>query len=357
MPATKLPKEQINAADVTSFQESSVTLPLTGNGTSGTPLDLLLSTDANNAIVLGGDSGLFHTNVLDNNVALQAKDSGGTLRSLLTLNASNQAVLNSHAQPFVLQFAAVDSWSLTASDIVNVFGTSLRIRLNTSDGSDTGSVVIGAASAFAGNRTAVTEHFGNEHATNPGSYQIRAGNVTGAEVSIHTGAGSPKRWKWDLAGNLLAETDNANKIGDTAGSRPSEVNTVLIRAQSEEIVANSITSDETNFSVQTTDATLTTIASIPLSDNTTYQVRANVVGRFASTTDKGVAGHVDFHVYRNNAGSATLIGTPTPVSDDYGTSGYTFSVAVSGNNLLIQVTGAVAETVNWAANVRKVRVS
>ena len=111
------------------------------------------------------------------------------------------------------------------------------------------------------------------------------------------------------------------------------------------------------FTVNTTDATVTTLAAITLADNTTYSFRVKVVGRFNSTTAKSIWVDIDFGAYRNNSGSATLIGTRVITQDDVGSPGYVVDIDVSSNDVRVRVTGAASETVSWAAEVEWVSVS
>ena len=50
-------------------------------------------------------------------------------------------------------------------------------------------------------------------------------------------------------------------------------------------------------------------------------------------------------------------GGPIIQSDSAGSPTYDFTVDVSGNDVRVRVTGAVGETVKWAANVRYTQIS
>jgi hypothetical protein len=99
--------------------------------------------------------------------------------------------------------------------------------------------------------------------------------------------------------------------------------------------------------VQTTDATLTTISTIPITDDELETVDVIISGD--GPTGKNYWAKIVGGVRRDGGGGATLVGVPVPIEDDEGTPGYSAVLAVSGNDLLIQVTGAVAETVDWTA--------
>jgi len=152
-----------------------------------------------------------------------------------------------------------------------------------------------------------------------------------------------------------SQTANVIEAQDSSGNvifavTPSNLHTTF----------NGITSKETNATVTTTNATETTLFSLTLADNTTYNLDVMVCARLSSTTAKGMYGRSRLMVYRNNAGVATIaadFGGQLEELDTYGTSGYDYVVDVSGNDVRVRVTGAASETVKWAANVKYVSVS
>lgn len=111
--------------------------------------------------------------------------------------------------------------------------------------------------------------------------------------------------------------------------------------------------DDSSMSVSTTtaDATVTTIATIPLADNTVYRVAAESVLRDTAGTHRGIIGATAC-AYRQGAGSAILQGSAqalhTAVVSD---AGLALTFAVSGNDLLVQVAGLAATTIDWTVDV------
>ena len=98
--------------------------------------------------------------------------------------------------------------------------------------------------------------------------------------------------------------------------------------------------------VTTTDATVTTAATIPIPDNTVVLITAWISAR---RTD--VAARAGYErqalVYREAAGAATLQGTvDTPLTRE-SVGGWDCTITVSGNNALIRVTGAGGSNINW----------
>ena len=106
--------------------------------------------------------------------------------------------------------------------------------------------------------------------------------------------------------------------------------------------------DPTAGSVQTTDATLTTVLSVtPPASNLGMVMMVRVVGR--SATDGSVFGGIFALTCENTAGTMLIVGTPTQVHRQLegGIPGATF--AAGNGTLLVQVTGLAANTIDWVA--------
>ncbi len=99
-------------------------------------------------------------------------------------------------------------------------------------------------------------------------------------------------------------------------------------------------------SVQTTNATPTTIETIALSDNTTYNIIASVTGDVNAGANS--AGYVRMAtVKRTGGGGATLVGTVSTPHTGEDDGAWDCTIVVSGNNALVQVTGAGGTTIDW----------
>jgi hypothetical protein len=112
-----------------------------------------------------------------------------------------------------------------------------------------------------------------------------------------------------------------------------------------------------NNLVVTTDATPTTILSIPLPNNSSTIFEAKIASRYNDNVTRkvywaSVRGGVD----RINSGGATIISEPIIDDGNSNADDYVVQVSVFGNNLLIQVQGAVGETVHWSGHVKYVTV-
>lgn len=154
--------------------------------------------------------------------------------------------------------------------------------------------------------------------------------------------------------DTVAAGDVPFKVGFVTGKGVYAFNTEFfirssgIQEFNSNIVAPKATSRQFTSGDLTTTATPSSATSFALEDETMYQFRSVVKGRYRNTgVDKGVIGYLEFGAYRNNGGNATLIGTPFKAIEDLGASGYDFNPIVSGNNVLIEVTGAAGEVVDW----------
>lgn len=99
----------------------------------------------------------------------------------------------------------------------------------------------------------------------------------------------------------------------------------------------------------TVDATLTTLTTIPTTAGSTNFVTANVVGR--NITDSTSAGFRYDRTFENTGGVLTQIIGNSNLKFNEDEPNMTLSIAASGTNILVQVTGAAAKTVNWKSTV------
>lgn len=107
-------------------------------------------------------------------------------------------------------------------------------------------------------------------------------------------------------------------------------------------------SSETVATVQTVDATPTALYTYAIPANTAVDVQVQLVGAKDDYT-AGVSGTINIGATRG-AGAAAIISTSQDaiVGEPIGVLA-TATGIISGNNLIIQVTGVVAETWNWRA--------
>lgn len=100
---------------------------------------------------------------------------------------------------------------------------------------------------------------------------------------------------------------------------------------------------EPSDTVQTTDATPTTISTIAIASDSAVNISAYITGASADFSD--VTGGSVQATVRNDSGTLTIVGTSLPIVNASTTG--TFDIVVSGTNALVQVTGLAATTYNW----------
>lgn len=122
---------------------------------------------------------------------------------------------------------------------------------------------------------------------------------------------------------------------------------ILTDAPSEEFLHNRTT---------TTDATTTTLASIPALASRTVTLEVHVVARRTGGTggtDEDGAAYGLVATIKNVGGTAVLIGTPTVLYAHEDQTAWDATIAVAGANALVQVTGAADNNVTWHAHIRR----
>jgi hypothetical protein len=120
-------------------------------------------------------------------------------------------------------------------------------------------------------------------------------------------------------------------------------------------------SEQIQASVNTTDATVTTLATIAVSASYTYLIEARIVARrtggAAGTADDG-ASYVRRGTYTTKTGTVTLMGAVEVIGTDReDQAGWDATLDISTTNVRVRVTGAVDNNVTWMADVSVVRVS
>ncbi len=98
--------------------------------------------------------------------------------------------------------------------------------------------------------------------------------------------------------------------------------------------------------VQTTNATVTTIDTVAISDNTTVKIRAHVTGDQSGSANS--AGYEIVATVKRAGGVATLVGAVAQLSVQEDAAGWDATIDVDGgNNARVRVTGGVTDTIDW----------
>lgn len=140
-----------------------------------------------------------------------------------------------------------------------------------------------------------------------------------------------------------------NVIGDASG-------TITVAGN---IGTNTLTitdSSRVTSSVQTTDATPTTLYSLTLANNRAATLNALVAGA-KSDYSAAIGGLMTGTARKQGAGVAIEVDdTPSPAHDS-GTGNPTVQFVVSGNDIILQVTGEAGITYNWTAVIDRIILS
>lgn len=146
--------------------------------------------------------------------------------------------------------------------------------------------------------------------------------------------------------NQAAPTAKVEILHGTPGSEVLTVRTANVRNQ--EYIAE----------VSTTDATPTTLQTIPIVASTTYIIEATVVakrtGGAAGTADDGAAYYLRA-AYTTKAGVVTKIGADMNSTEREDVAAYNCALVISGTNVIVQVTGVASTNIDWGSCVRAIR--
>jgi hypothetical protein len=108
--------------------------------------------------------------------------------------------------------------------------------------------------------------------------------------------------------------------------------------------------------VQTTDATVTTVLTIPVASGEEVKLLAHTVGHQTSTGDTASLGNAA--AFKNIAGTLTQVGTTQVLHVAMANAGaalWTQTFSVSGTDVLVRVTGEAAKTIDWEVKVERQR--
>lgn len=200
-----------------------------------------------------------------------------------------------------------------------------------------------------------------------------SGDILG--VTLRGNVNTATGWTFQPDNDLVPETDGGVSIGQVSGSvlRPAHIflaggvfsSTVQTTGTATDtdiqILASPATNDDPTealrqYRVATTDATVTTIATIAIPATTTVGLNCTVVNRRtggASGTAEDGAYYEIKVAMKNVAGTATEIAAETVTVIGESQAAWTVSAAPSGGNELIQVTGAAGNNITWHATCRR----
>ncbi len=194
-------------------------------------------------------------------------------------------------------------------------------------------------------------------AVTPTSLKAKLGTQTINGVAF--GAGTAAAVAWTAAGNssptvpqiLIAHTGGIPAFGSitSAGS------TIAITYDNGTNTINLEADEAVDTTVQTTDATPTALYTLAVSTNQAVTLYCDIIGATADYS-AAIGGNVEATA-RRGAGALTMVGAPVVNLNEDSAGAPDFNIVVSGNNLIIQVTGVAATTYNWKGLVRQALIS
>lgn len=104
-----------------------------------------------------------------------------------------------------------------------------------------------------------------------------------------------------------------------------------------------------SFGVQTTNATITSLAIITLTDTFTYVFKVTVTARDAAGVEH--AGYYRLATFFRDGGSATQVSTTTAAFTHESNAAMDCIIDASGNNVRVRVTGLASTNINWVAYI------
>lgn len=241
------------------------------------------------------------------------------------------------------------------SGVINVIGSDpISVTGNAGTFTETISVAV-ATSVQIGVTTLSTNSetiagINNTHAVTPQNLTAKLGTQTTNGVAY--GQGSAVALGWTNAGTngqlVIAATGSAPAFASLTSTGGSIVitpgpNTLNIDVE-----------DQTEYTVTTTDATPTTLVSIAVPTNQAVTLNGDIVG--ATSTYSAAIGGDFLATARRAGGGLTMVGAPVINLNEDSAGSPDFNVVVSGNNLIVQVTGESATTYNWKSTVHVVTV-
>lgn len=239
----------------------------------------------------------------------------------LTIGSSSSGIIKSGAE---LQIKTTDA---TGEDIVVQAGT-------------------GATSDGAGGDISLTAGTGGTSNGNGGNIGITAGTKSG------TGSGGDITLEAKSGGG----TDNGGEVEIIIGEDSSGLNSAALKLGSS---GNPGLNTRYFLEASTTDATATTLFThSPLTSSLNYyelRVRAIRTGGSAGAAQDSAAYVVRAAYKRVGSAAPTIVGAITADYTAEDQAGWDCTFAVSGNNVIVQITGAVNNNISWRGEIKIIK--
>lgn len=294
-----------------------------------------------------------------------------------------------------LNFAGTaPSISVGGTDVVSI--SSGGIGVNTTPGSFVGSFYKAGGTSFLNVETGASGSNGSVRMSNPGRTWVMGvrGDLSNYFAFADSTAGAI-RFVLDSSGNLLVGGATTSPTSAAFNLALGGSSTVLGAATTDTVCLAAVdngagnrelqvqpesggylawgnnklrlvpTSNQDTYrwlpTVNTTDATQTTLATIPITASSTYLIEARIVARrtggSAGTADDGAV-YVRRATYTTKSGTVTLMGSVQTIgTDTEDQAGWDATLDINSTNVRVRVTGATNNNVTWMGDVSVQRVN
>lgn len=291
---------------------------------------------------------------------------GPTAARIYTFPDAAATILTSNAAVTAAQ-GGTGQTSYTTGDILYASGaTALSKLADASTGNALISGGVGVAPAYG--KIGLTTHVSGvlpvaNGGTNLASYAIgdliyasgaaalaKLADVASGSVLVSGGVGVAPAW---------SATPTLTSITSALYTAVASATATVVQSLSSTATNDDPTELVRQYRVATTDATVTALATIAITQFTTTQIRCSVTSRrtagVAGANGDGAAYWIDVAL-NNEAGTATELAAETLTVIGESQAGWTVTSAGSAGNVVISVTGAVDNTVTWHGTCRSYAV-
>lgn len=193
----------------------------------------------------------------------------------------------------------------------------------------------------------------NDHAVTPASLAAKLGTQTLNGIAYGQGIDTAIAWTAASTSSatvpaiLLARTSGVPSFGTLISSDGTVDFAYTDGAQTIDIT----TGGANIATVQTVDATPTALYTLPVLANRAVTLYADIIGAKADYS-AAIGGNVEATA-RRAGGGLTMVGVPVVNLNEDSAGAPDFTIVVSGNDLVVQVTGEALTTYNWRALIRE----
>jgi hypothetical protein len=321
------------------------------------------ATNASFSIFLGANAGSGATNANNSNFFGNA--------------AGNQASNASHSTLIGYQVGSSGSWGNINSNNI-IIGTNISLPNNRNNSINLGGIIFatGSYSTTSGNpytgsqansRVGIAKDLPNATLDINGNTIISGSLTVSGSITGSAGVINPLTASYAITASHIPNTfvQNGNSFGTTARLGTNDSQPIVfetnglqrINISSTGTVGIGDSGNGTLFNIlngikTTSGSESSNLLSLPTVTGVSYTVHAYVTGWGANNGNIG--GDV-IGVFQNNSGTLTSAGSPAVNIIENFSGAPTFTLSTSGTNIILQITGQSATTINWAGHMKYIQ--